>query len=165
MRLGVYNVNSSRPGETERDGKSIWDELAVYNLETGEWSEDSSGTVVRQVPAGLSDPHEFRRRVGGQYRAVRQPESVAAEPEIIVERSEPSVSLDEGLERRAQEGYMPGKVDRFRWEPVYDALSAVEGGSKAILKLEPKEEQEWLNKAADVDEDERVEMVRSLVEE
>jgi hypothetical protein len=88
MKLGIYDPD----GKTD-DGRRIYEQLALYDFETGHWSETTDGRLVRPLPTDPSeedivDKYGYDKR----GRIVATPTDLAEEGyEITV--SEPTVPL------------------------------------------------------------------------
>jgi hypothetical protein len=88
MKLGIYNPD----GKTD-DGRRIYEQLALYDFETGHWSDSSDGRFVSQLPSDPS-PKDIEHRYGYDKRGriVATPTELAEEGyEISV--PEPKVPL------------------------------------------------------------------------
>ena len=62
MKLGIYAPN----GETD-EGQQVYDQLALYDFETGNWSETSDGRLVSKLPSDPS-PEDIEHMYGYDKR-------------------------------------------------------------------------------------------------
>lgn len=100
MKLGVYR----RPDIN--DDSDVYTRLALYDFNTGEWAETSSGRIVSKASADPS-PEELKVRFDTDPNArttiVATPERMEAEG-LEVEVNEPSMSVAEGKAKRDKRG-------------------------------------------------------------
>ena len=100
MKLGVYR----RPAIEDDD--PVYTRLALYDFDTGEWGDDSDGTIVSKTSADPS-PEEVKVRFDLDPDARR---TVVSTPELmeqaghVVELGEPSISVEEGRAKRDERG-------------------------------------------------------------
>jgi hypothetical protein len=110
MKLGVYKrekLLADEPTEYTR--------YALYDFETEEWGEHSSGAYIKRVSENPS-PEELRAKLElenkGRVNIVRTPAWVAEQDGEVIINTEPVISVAEGKQQREENnGPVPTTIE------------------------------------------------------